>query len=120
MVHISFYDVEYTITMYLHYQKKYRGMLTAKQIKKLHNEYSEWIMNPDNRYGDECVYNQIKSLYFRIASIEFDPMNPHEFIVWYGIEWGSDLRNIRLQYRGYSDHSGIFNVIERGIKLQDE
>ena len=113
MVYVSMSNLEYTITMYLHYREKYRGMLTSKQIKKLDDEYFGWITDTSNRWGDDCLYDKIRSQYFKVTSIEFDTVHLGEFSVGYINEFGGNSSNIRLRYRGKSDHSGIFDV-ERG------
>ena len=107
MLYISMYDLEYTITMYLYYQDNYRGMLNKKQIKKLDTEFMPWLTNPENRYGDDSIYEKIQRRNFRVQTITVDPENPNEFIVSHN----ASNNRIRLRYRGRTDHSGIFDVV---------
>ena len=106
-MYISLFDVEYTVTMYLHYRKKYRGMLSVKQIKKLDNEYFDWITDAANRYGDESVYEKIKTKHFYAFSIEI--LTPCIFAVNHNISNDT----IYLKWRGKSDHNGIYDIVKR-------
>jgi len=111
MMHISLYDIEYTITMYLHYRKNYRDLLPEKTIKKLDAEYFGWIANPENQYGDNCLYDQIRRKGFHVVSIEIDFEKPGEFVVWYALDIADDMKPIRLRHRGRADHSGVYDVV---------
>jgi len=112
MIYIGLFDIEYTITMHFHYREKYRGMLTKKAIKQLDAEYFEWMIDPANRYGDDCIFSQIRNKRFRIISIAFVTNDSYEFDVSYCMD-DIGIQIIRLRFRGISDHTGIFDVISK-------
>ena len=113
MIHISPYDIEYTITMYLHYKQEIMsGMLTEKRVNKLLGDYRGWIADPKNRCDEDCLYDRIRNKDFKIISISYDENKPFEFVVFYSTNKFDLPKYICLKYKGIKDHSGVFDVVK--------